>query len=140
MKFAWSLGMVEDASKRVDDPALLWKILRQYAASVVGPDHQVGSGHPVRRDVLEVEALEPGAAVVVPVGVVAMEDEVACELDLVGRVVRVIPGLGRVAKSDLEATLDLFRGLVGTPSPQSGPQPNQWLNLARELRRVMQKA
>jgi len=33
--------MVEDASKRVDDPALLWKILGDYAATVVGPEHQV---------------------------------------------------------------------------------------------------
>jgi hypothetical protein len=36
MKFAWSLGMVEDASQRADDPTLLWKILstQTYLASV----------------------------------------------------------------------------------------------------------
>lgn len=33
--------MVEDASKRVDDPSLLWKILGDYAATIVGPSHQV---------------------------------------------------------------------------------------------------
>ena len=37
---------------------------------------------------------------------------------------------------DLQATLDLLRALVGTQSAQ----PNQLLNLAREFRRVMQKA
>jgi phage head maturation protease len=47
---------------------------------------------------------------------------------------------GAIAKSDVQATLDLLRGLVGTGWPQAGPQPNQWLNLARELRRVMQGA
>ena len=37
-----------------------------------------------------------------PVRVVAVEDEVACELDLVRRVVREVPGRGRVAQADLE--------------------------------------
>jgi hypothetical protein len=47
---------------------------------------------------------------------------------------------GAVVKADLEATLDLLRSLVGTPSRQPGPQPNPWINLAREFRRVMRKA
>ena len=47
---------------------------------------------------------------------------------------------GAIAKSDLQATMDLLRALVGTPSPAVNPQLNQWLDLARELRRVMQKA
>jgi hypothetical protein len=47
---------------------------------------------------------------------------------------------GAVAKADLQATVDLLRALVGTASPQPSPQPNQWLDLAREFRRVMQKA
>jgi Asp/Glu/hydantoin racemase len=40
MKFAWSLGMVEDAA-RVGNPAQLWKILAEYAATVVGPNDTV---------------------------------------------------------------------------------------------------
>jgi hypothetical protein len=47
---------------------------------------------------------------------------------------------GAIAKSDLVATLDLLRVLVGTASPQANPQSNQWFDLAREFRRVMQKA
>ena len=43
---------------------------------------------------------------------------------------------GAIQKSDLQATLDLLRGLVGVPSPQ----PDPWLDLAREFRRVMHKA
>lgn len=45
---------------------------------------------------------------------------------------------GAIARSDLQATLELLRSLVGTSCPN--PQPNPWLDLARELRRVMQKA
>jgi hypothetical protein len=47
---------------------------------------------------------------------------------------------GAIAKADLQATVDLLRALVGTAPATGNPQPNQWLNLARELRRVMQKA
>jgi hypothetical protein len=47
---------------------------------------------------------------------------------------------GAVVKSDLEATLDLLRTLVARPSTQPNPQTNPWLDLAREFRRVMQKA
>jgi allantoin racemase len=49
MKFAWSLGMVEDASGRVDKPQRLWQILSDYAATVVGPGDSVSlrfSAHP----------------------------------------------------------------------------------------------
>jgi hypothetical protein len=58
---------------------------------------------------------------------------------------------GAVTKSDLQEALDLFRALVGGQSvqpghgseaspPDVGADNNQWLELARELRRVMQKA
>ena len=49
-----------------------------------------------------VEALEPRAPVVMAVRVVAVQDQVACDLDLVRRVVREVPGLARVAQTDLE--------------------------------------
>jgi len=45
---------------------------------------------------------------------------------------------GAVAKSDLQETVELLRALVGAQGPN--PQLNPWINLARELRRVMQKA
>jgi phage head maturation protease len=45
---------------------------------------------------------------------------------------------GAITKSDLQATLDLLRVLVGKVSPQTSPQSSQWLDLAREFRRVMQ--
>jgi hypothetical protein len=38
----------------------------------------------------------------VPVGVLAVKDQVAGDLDLVRRVVHVVPRLGRVAQADLE--------------------------------------
>ena len=47
---------------------------------------------------------------------------------------------GAVAKADLRATLELLAALAGAGSPQQNPQANRWLDLARELRRVMQKA
>ena len=47
---------------------------------------------------------------------------------------------GAITKSDLQDTLELLRVLVGTASPQANPQSNPWLDLAREFRRVMQKA
>jgi hypothetical protein len=46
---------------------------------------------------------------------------------------------GAVSKSDLQATLDLLRALVGAAEPREN-QPPHWLDLARELRRVMRKA
>jgi hypothetical protein len=49
-----------------------------------------------------VPALQPRPGVVVPVGVVAVEDQVAGELDLVRRVVGEVPGLGRVPQTDLQ--------------------------------------
>src|SRR5207244_3317885 len=45
---------------------------------------------------------EAGPVVVVAVRVVPVADEVACELDLEGRVVDVVPGVGRLAKPDLK--------------------------------------
>ena len=47
---------------------------------------------------------------------------------------------GAITRSDLQATLDLLRVLVGKLSPQANPQSNEWLDLAREFRRVMQRA
>jgi len=53
---------------------------------------------------------------------------------------------GAIAKSDLQETLELLRGLTGmTPEteetpPYVGAYKNHWLEVARELRRVMQKA
>jgi phage head maturation protease len=47
---------------------------------------------------------------------------------------------GAIVKADLEATVELLRALVGTEAAQPKPQTNRWLDLARELRRVMQKA
>jgi phage head maturation protease len=51
---------------------------------------------------------------------------------------------GAVDKTDLEATLELFRAMAsqaGRSSPPGlGAYSNQWLDLAREFRRVMQKA
>jgi hypothetical protein len=47
---------------------------------------------------------------------------------------------GAIAKADLQDTVDLLRALVGTAPATDNPQPNQWLDLARELRRVMRKA
>jgi hypothetical protein len=53
---------------------------------------------------------------------------------------------GAIAKSDLKETLELLRGLMGiTPEteetpPGLGAHKNHWLEVARELRRVMQKA
>ena len=47
---------------------------------------------------------------------------------------------GAVKKSDLHETLELLRALVGAVQPQANQEANQWLELARELRRVMRKA
>jgi phage head maturation protease len=47
---------------------------------------------------------------------------------------------GALTKSDLQETLNLLRALVGAAQPQTNQEPNQWLELARELRRVMRKA
>lgn len=47
---------------------------------------------------------------------------------------------GAVCKSDLQATLDLLRAQVGATEVLEDRQQNQWLDLARELRRVMRKA
>ena len=56
---------------------------------------------------------------------------------------------GAVAKSDLREAMYLFRALAGTESeqpngqaapPDVGGYNSQWLELARELGRVMQKA
>ena len=47
---------------------------------------------------------------------------------------------GAVAKSDLREAMYLFRALAGTESSEGTPQIDRWLELARELGRVMQKA
>jgi hypothetical protein len=46
---------------------------------------------------------------------------------------------GAVTKADLKETLELLRAVVGEPAPRKG-KANPWLDLAREFRRVMQKA
>ena len=82
------------------------------------------SGPAPRRRYLEQELLEVSA-----VAIPANPDALALGLKS-----------GAIAKSDLQATVDLLHDLVGTASPAVSPQPNQWLDLARELRRVMQSA
>jgi phage head maturation protease len=47
---------------------------------------------------------------------------------------------GAVERSDVQATVELLRGLVGTEAAQSSLQANPWFDLAREFRRVMRKA
>jgi len=47
---------------------------------------------------------------------------------------------GAVSKSDLQDTVELLRSLVGTSAAEVTPQSNPWLDVARELRRVMRKA
>jgi hypothetical protein len=47
---------------------------------------------------------------------------------------------GAIVKADLQDTVELLRALTAAPSSQVNPQPNQWLDLAREFRRVMHKA
>jgi len=50
---------------------------------------------------------------------------------------------GAVAKADLQATVDLLCALVGVgeaPPPYVGSYGSQWIDLAREFRRVMRKA
>lgn len=43
---------------------------------------------------------------------------------------------GAVSKADVQETFEVLRALVGTPKRE----PGEWLDLAREFRRVMQKA
>ena len=78
------------------------------------------SGAP-RRRYLEQELLEVSA-----VAIPANPDALAMGLKS-----------GAVEKADLRETMELFRGLAGTASVEVSPA---WLDLARELRRVMQKA
>jgi phage head maturation protease len=47
---------------------------------------------------------------------------------------------GAIVKSDLQETLELLRIMVGAAAATAEPQPNQWVNLAREFRRIMQNA
>ena len=47
---------------------------------------------------------------------------------------------GAVARSDVQETLDVLRALVGTALLPANRQLNEWLYLAREFGRVMQKA
>jgi phage head maturation protease len=82
------------------------------------------SGAGPRRRYLEQELLEVSA-----VAIPANPDALALGLKS-----------GAIVKSDLQATLDLLRVTVETPAAQSNPQPNPWLDLARELRRVMRRA
>jgi len=93
-----------------------------------------GAGNP-RRRYLEQELLEV-SAVAIPANPDALTLGVKS---------------GAVAKADLQATVDLLRALVGAPPPYLpslrsygeagvGSYGNQWIDLAREFRRVMRKA
>ena len=72
-----------------------------------------------------VPAFEPGVPVVVPVRVVAVEDEVARDLDLVRGVVHVVPGRGGVAEPDLQQNRgdDEQRGDDGAESDRPATAP-----------------
>ena len=47
---------------------------------------------------------------------------------------------GAVTKSDLKETLELLRAVVGAEQPPRKAKASPWIDLAREFRRVMQKA
>ena len=47
---------------------------------------------------------------------------------------------GAIGKSYVQAAIELLRGLMAVGPERARPTTNQWLNLARELRRVMQEA
>jgi Caudovirus prohead serine protease len=47
---------------------------------------------------------------------------------------------GAVARSDVQETLEVLRALVGTALLPANRQLNEWLYLAREFQRVMQRA
>ena len=81
------------------------------------------SGPAPRRRYLEQELLEVSA-----VAIPANPDALALGLKS-----------GAIGKSDLEAAMGLLRALVGARG-QAEEQPKEWLDLARELRRVMRKA
>jgi hypothetical protein len=83
-------------------------------------DGHLGEAALPRRRYLEQELLEVSA-----VAIPANPDALALGLKS-----------GALAKSDLKDTLDLLRGLVGGTTAEV----NHWLDLARELRRVMHKA
>jgi phage head maturation protease len=84
-----------------------------------------GAGSPSpRRRYLEQELLEVSA-----VAIPANPDALALGLKS-----------GAVARSDVQETLDVLRALVGTALLPANRQLNEWLYLAREFGRVMQKA
>ena len=87
------------------------------------PDGMTGATGP-RRRFLEQELLEVSA-----VAIPANPDALALGLKS-----------GAVSKGDLEATVDLLRALVGATQAGGNPPSNQWLDLARELRRILRKA
>ncbi len=47
---------------------------------------------------------------------------------------------GAVTKDDLRETIDLLHGLVGQVLAEPSQEQKQWMNLAREFRRVMRRA
>jgi len=83
-----------------------------------------GSGPAPRRRYLEQELLEVSA-----VAIPANPDALALGVKS-----------GAVSKSDLQATLDLFRAALQAPPAQPSAQLNQLIDLARELRCIMRKA
>ena len=88
-----------------------------------GKDGANGTNVP-RRRYLEQELLEVSA-----VAIPANPDALALGLKS-----------GAVARSDVQETLDVLRALVGTALLPANRQLNEWLYLAREFGRVMQKA
>ncbi len=47
---------------------------------------------------------------------------------------------GAVSKGDVRETLELFRAVVGVSGMDEATESNPWIDFARELRRVMQRA
>jgi len=105
------------------------------AGEVKSEECRMQNGGKPRRRYLEQELLEVSA-----VAIPANPDALALGVKS-----------GAVAKADLQATVDLLRALVGAPPPHLpslrsygeagvGGYGNQWIDLAREFRRVMRKA
>ena len=88
-----------------------------------GTDGTNGTSCP-RRRYLEQELLEVSA-----VAIPANPDALALGLKS-----------GAIARSDIRETLEVLRALVAASPPQTDLQPSPWIDLAREFRRVMQRA
>ncbi len=103
-------GQERERAEQDEDPVVVQRA-RERAPGSGGESRAREVGEVVPRSAVErcflvvgrgVEALEPRVPVVMAVRVVAVQDQVAGDLDLVGRVVREVPGLARVPQPDLE--------------------------------------